>query len=349
LTDPFGSDNYVKKREDCGIVLEESMKKVTILALNNAMSASVMGPMDILSQAGYTYNHLIGVEPSPFFEVKIASMDGGPVRCFNDAKIHPHCGIDDVRETDLLIIPSFLDFDALILNRKAADWVEEQHKKGATVGAICGGTFLLAQTGLLDGKTATTHWGFAKAFRKRYPQIILLPEQLITDEGTLLCSGGCNSYVDLSVYLIERFCGRNVALQCSKTMLHDFARSSQTPYIVFQHHRDHNDEQILAVQKRIEENFANSLNPEELAREYGMSRRTFERRFKKATGLTPGFYLQRTRVEAAKHMLETEFQTFDEISYKVGYEDTSYFKKVFVRHAGLTPAEYKMKFHRQCM
>jgi transcriptional regulator GlxA family with amidase domain len=325
------------------------MKKVTILALNDAMSASLMGPMDILSQAGFTYNHLTGVEPSPFFEVKIASMDGGPVRCFNDAKIYPHCGIDDVRETDLLIIPSFLDFDALITNREAADWVEEQHHKGATVGAICGGTFLLAQTGLLDGKTATTHWGFAKAFRKRYPQIILLPEQLITDEGTLLCSGGCNSYVDLSVYLIERFCGRNVALQCSKTMLHDFARASQTPYIVFQHNRDHGDEQILAAQKRIEENYADGLNPEALARQYGMSRRTFERRFKKATGHTPGYYLQRTRVEAAKHMLETGLQTLDEISYNVGYEDTSYFKRVFVRHAGLTPSEYKSKFHKQCM
>jgi transcriptional regulator GlxA family with amidase domain len=132
-------------------------------------------------------------------------------------------------------------------------------------------------------------------------------------------------------------------------MLHDFARASQAPYIVFQHNRDHSDQQILAVQKRIEENYAEGLNPEGWAREYGMSRRTFERRFKKATGHTPGFYLQRTRIEAAKQMLETEFKTFDEISYQVGYADTGYFKQVFVRHAGLTPSEYKTKFHKERM
>lgn len=325
------------------------MKKVTILAFKKAMSASVMGPMDIFSQAGYTYNYLIGVDPKPFFDVKIASLDGKPVQCFNNAIIHPHCGIDDVHYTDLLIIPSFLDFDILALCGDVGAWVKEQYFKGATVGGICGGTFLLAQTGLLDGKTATTHWGFVQEFRKRFPQITLLPEKLITDEGDLLCSGGCNSYVDLSVYLIERFCGRNVALQCSKTMLHDFARSSQAPYMVFKHNRNHNDRQILEVQNLIEEKYSNNFDPEQLARECGMSRRTFERRFKKATGLTPVFYLQRTRVEAAKQMLETDRQTFDEISYRAGYEDASYFRKVFIKHTGLSPSEYKTKFHKECM
>lgn len=324
------------------------MKKVTILALKNAMSASVMGPMDIFSQAGYTYNYLVGVDPAPFFDVKIASLDGKPVQFFNNVIIHPHCGIDDVHDTDLLIIPSFLDFGILAFCQDAGAWVKEQYYKGATVGGICGGTFLLAETGLLNGKTATTHWGFVQEFRKRYPQITLLPEKLITDEGNLLCSGGCNSYVDLSVYLIERFCGRNVALQCSKTMLHDFARSSQAPYFVFKHNRDHNDTQILAAQDFIEKKYSNNFNTAQLARECGMSRRTFERRFKKATGHTPVYYLQRTRVEAAKQMLETDLQTFDEISYKVGYEDTSHFRRVFIRHTGLSPSEYKTKFQKEC-
>lgn len=322
------------------------MKRVTILALESAMSASVMGTMDIFSQAGFTYNYLMGADPKPFFDVQIATRDGRPVRCFNNAEIHPHCGIGDVRHTDLLIISSFTDFAILTWSGDLGAWVKEQYHKGATIGSICVGSFLLAQTGLLDGKTATTHWGFVQEFRKRYPQIILRPEKLITDEGHLLCSGACNSYIDLSVYLIERFCGRNVALQCSKTMVHDFARTSQAPYIVFQRNRDHNDELILAIQDNIEEQYDLRLNPEQLAREYGMSRRTFERRFKKATGHTPVFYLQHTRVEAAKQMLESGLQSFDEIAYKVGYEDSSFFRKVFVKHTGLRPSEYKAKFNR---
>jgi transcriptional regulator GlxA family with amidase domain len=324
------------------------MKTVTILALETAMSVSVMGPMDIFSQVGYTYNYLMGSDPKPFFDVKIASLDGKPVTFFNNVKIIPHCGVEDVSSTDLLIIPSFLDFNALTLSKDAGTWVRKQHHKGATIGGICGGTFLLAQTGLLDGKTATTHWGFVKEFKKRFPQVILQPEKLITDEGNLLCSGGCNSYIDLSVYLIERYCGRNVALQCSKTMLHDFARSTQAPYIVFQQNRDHNDAQILAIQKNIEEKYSNRFNSEKLARDFGMSRRTFERRFKKATGHTPVFYLQLIRVEAAKQMLESDFQPFDEIAYRVGYEDSNFFREVFIKHTGLSPSEYKTKFHRDC-
>jgi transcriptional regulator GlxA family with amidase domain len=322
------------------------LKKVTILALENSMSASVMGTMDIFSQVGYTYNCLMGLDPDPFFDVKIATQDGKPIKCFNNMQIHPHCGIDDVDNTDLLMISSFLDFSTLALSKDAGAWVKEQYYKGATIGSICNGTFFLAQTGLLDGKTATTHWGFVQEFQKRYPRVLLKPEKLITDEGRLLCSGGCNSYVDLSVYLVERFCGREIALQCSKTMLHDFARFSQSPYAVFQHNRDHSDTQILSAQKRIEEKYSNSFNPEELAREYGMSRRTFERRFKKATSQTPIFYLQRSRVEAAKQMLETGIESFDEITYKVGYEDSSSFRKVFVKHTGLRPGEYKTKFYK---
>ncbi len=322
------------------------MKKVTILALESAMSASVMGTMDIFSQAGFTYNYLMGADPKPFFEVTIASRDGMPVKCFNDAEIRPHCRIDDVHQTDLVLISSFTDFEILPSSKDLGAWVKEQYHQGVTIGSICLGSFLLAETGLLDGKTATTHWGFVQEFRKRYPQITLQPEKLITDEGDLLCSGACNSYIDLSVYLIERFCGRNVALQCSKTMIHDFARSSQAPYTVFQRNRDHNDEQVLAIQNHIEKQYSLRLNPGKLAREYGMSRRTFERRFKKATGHTPVFYLQRSRVEAAKQMLETGLQSFDEIAYKVGYEDSSFFRKVFVKHTGLRPSEYKSKFNR---
>ncbi len=322
------------------------MKKVTILALDNAMSSSVMGTMDIFSQAGFTWNFIMGLPPKPYFEVEIVTQEGKPVTSFNNAEIHPHRAAESVNSTDLIIISSVSDFEPLAANKEAINWLKHHYSQGTTIGSICVGSFLLAETGLLDGKTATTHWGFVQEFQRRYPHIELRPRQLITDEGNLLCSGSCNSYIDLSVHLIERYCGSKVAVECSKTMIHDYARSSQAPYIVLQYKKDHGDSQILSVQKLIEEKYSDNFDPDIIAREHGMSRRTFERRFKKATEDTPVTYLQRVRVEAAKQLLETGHQTFDEIAYRVGYEDSNFFRKVFIKHTGLRPKEYKMKFQR---
>ncbi len=320
------------------------MKKVTILALNNPMAASVMGTMDIFCQVGVTWNHIFGEAPEPFFEVEIVTRDGNPVQCLNGAMIHPNRAISDVESTDLIIISSFYDMDALASSEASVRWLRERHERGATLAGVCLGTFFLAETGLLDGKTATTYWGFTEVFKQRYPKIRLKPDQLIADEGTLLSSGGCNSYIDLAAHLIERYCGRETAVKCSKTMIHDFGRSSQAPYAVFQAQRDHRDEPIQSVQMKLENDHSHAFDLDALARDHGMSRRTFERRFKTATGDTPLLYLQRVRVEAARRLLEKGGRTFDEIAYRVGYEDSGFFRKVFVKHTGLRPGEYKIKF-----
>jgi len=322
------------------------MIKVHILALDNAMSSSVMGTMDIFSQAGFTWNYIMGCDTNPFFEVEIVTQQGKPITGFNNIAIHPHRAAEDIEKTDVIIISSVADFEPLSSNTQAIDWLKQHHSQGATIGSLCLGSFLLAETGLLNGKTATTHWGFAHEFQKRYPEINLRPRQLITDEGSVLCSGSCNAYIDLSVYLIQRYCGSSVAMQCSKTMIHDYARTSQAPYSVFQHNKTHSDTQVLATQKIIETQYSHSFNFNTIARNHGMSRRTFERRFKKATDSSPLQYLQCVRVEAAKQMLEAGGQNFDEISYRVGYEDSNFFRKVFVQQTGLRPKEYKMKFQR---
>jgi transcriptional regulator GlxA family with amidase domain len=205
---------------------------------------------------------------------------------------------------------------------------------------------VLAETGLLDGKTATTHWGFADQFQRRYPQIKLKPERLITDEGNLFCSGGYNGGIDLSLYLVEKYCGHEVALQSSKSVIADIGRTSQAPYAIFQFQKDHRDKQILVVQEWIENNFDQNFNYNQLARHHGMSRRTFERRFKAATGDTPLTYQQRIRVEAAKRLLEDGNRSFDEITYQVGYEDSSSFRKIFLKQTSLRPREYQKKFQR---
>lgn len=322
------------------------MKKVTILAMEQAMAASVMGPMDIFCQAGLTWNHIFGQPPKPRFEVNIVTLDGKATSAFNGATITPHCAAEAVEATDLILIASFASYEPLNHAEQVGKWLRRHRQQGAIIGSICLGTFLLAATGLLDGMTATTHWGFVEEFREHFPQVKLRPDRLITDEGNLLTSGACNSYIDLSLYLIERFCGPEVALECSKTVLHDRGRTSQTPYAVHRFRKEHGDTLILAVQQQLEESCGAAHDVEHLAKKHGMSRRSFERRFKAATGDAPLLYLQRLRVETAKYLLETAAHSFNEIAYQLGYEDSSFFRKVFKKHTGLLPREYRQKFRR---
>lgn len=322
------------------------MRRVTILALDNAVTSSVMGTMDVFSQVGVTYNLATGIAPEPRFDVEIVSLDGQPVFGFNQARIYPHRSAKDVEDTDLIIIGSFLDFETLSTCSAGLPWLRHHFERGATIASICSGAFFLAETGLLDGKRVTTHWGLVDEFRRRYTKVRLEPDLVIADEGRLLTSGACTSYLDLAVYLIERYCGNTVALQASKALLHDLSRSSQAPYSVYLPKRDHGDDQILSIQTSMEKDFAGDFDMNLLARNNGMSRRTFERRFKSATGDTPLVYLQRIRVEAAKQLLETERQTCDEVAYRVGYEDSGFFRRLFVKYTGLRPSDYQTKFRR---
>jgi len=323
------------------------MKKVTILAMFNTMASTVIGPMDIFFQAGVIWNYFQGKKPRPFFKTQIVTTDGKPFKCLNGTIMTPDGSIHDVDSTDLIIVSSILNIEKTMKYQgEVLDWLKHHYGRGTHIATICTGAFVLAETGLLDGKTATTHWGAADEFRQRYPRIDLKPERLITDESDLFCSGGMNAGSDLSLYLVEKYCGHEVALQSSKAMISDIGRTLQTPYSIFQFQKDHNDTQILSVQKLMEENFDRSYPYEELARRFGMSRRTLERRFKAATGDTPLIYLQRVRVEAAKNMIETQNLSFDEIAYSVGYEDTSAFRKIFLKQTGLRPTEYKRRFQR---
>lgn len=323
------------------------MKRVTILAMFNTMASTVTGPMDVFYQAGVIWNYFQGQEVTPFFKTEIVTTDGEPFRCLNGTRMLPDGSIRNVASTDLIIVSSILNIaKTMKYQGEVVDWLKHHYRRGTHIATICTGAFVLAETGLLDGKTATTHWGAADEFRRRYPQIHLKPERLITDEGDLFCSGGMNAGTDLSLYLVEKYCGHEVALQSSKALISDIGRSLQAPYAIFQFQKDHNDRRILAVQKLIEENFDQDYPYEELASRFGMSRRTFERRFKAATGDTPLAYLQRVRVEAAKRLLESQKLSFDEITYRVGYEDSSTFRKIFLKQTGLRPKEYQRRFQR---
>lgn len=320
------------------------LRKVTVLALENAMSSTATGPLDIFSLTGILWNKICSLPLQPYFDAKLVSVDGKKVTCLNQTELKPHCGINDVKKTDLIIISS-TDLNSLERYKKLiTPWLLKQFKQGSTLAAVCTGAFALAETGLLNGKKATTHWGFTNIFKQRYPQVNLKTELMITDEGRLLCGGGAHSYFDLCLYLVERYCGFQVAVECAKSLLLDMGRNSQAPYAVFEFQKQHGDLDILKAQNWIEKNFFKEIFIEEIASLVGMSERNFKRRFKQVIGDTPLHYLQTFRVEKAKRILEYGKKSVDEISAQVGYGDTAFFRQLFKKQVGMPPTHYRKKF-----
>ena len=321
------------------------MKKVTILGTYNTMATTLFGPMDILNQAGRLWNRVNHSPPMPCFDVTIASADGEPIRSANNIHIQPHCGIADIEQTDLIIISSATYIEKILAkNPELIPWLRGHYEKGAHVASICTGVFLLAETGLLNGKSATLHWGFTDMFRKRYPRVKLEHDRMFIDHGRLYCSAGVSAGLDLTLYLVEKFCGRRVAIESAKTMVLDMGRQSQAPYAYFLAPIDHGDPLVVKAQKWMAAHQTEQIDYEMLARKFRISRRSLERRFKQAVGVSPLGYLQKLRVEFAKRLLEEGTRTFNEITYQVGYEDISFFRKIFIRLTGLKPKEYQHRF-----
>lgn len=321
------------------------MHKVTILGLYNSMATTIFGPMDILNQSGRLWNRLNNDKRRPFFDVSLASADGRAIRSVNGVKIAPHCSIDEIEDTDLIIIASATYIDEILKRAPSlVDWILAHYRKGAHVASICTGVFLLAETGLLDGKSATLHWGFADQFKARYPHILLQQDRMFLDHGRVYCSAGVTAGMDLSLYLVEKFYGKQAARQSAKTMILGMDRHSQAPYASLLGGRNVKDPLVDEVRAWLEKNRTRAFDYNALAQLFHVSRRSFERRFKRATGMTALAYLQKLRVEHAKLMLEEGVHTFSEITYAVGYEDVPFFRKIFIRMTGLRPKEYQQKF-----
>lgn len=311
------------------------MRRITIFLPENAMLSSIAIPLDVFSAAGVFWNMLHGNKPTPFFDVKTASISGKPIKTTFGQEIKPDLSIEDTGVSDTIIIPPTDATDTLAPD--TVSWLIESYEKGAHIASICLGAFLLAQTGLLDNKRATTHWGYENRFRKQYPKVKLKPEKLITDEGDLFTSGGANAGGDLALYLIAKYAGKEAAFQTARIMVMDMDRESQSPYFLFRLEKTHGDKDVMNIQNWLEKNFNDEVNVNLLADKAGMTRRTFERRFKNATGDSPLRYLQRVRIENAKQLLEKGGKTFDEITYLVGYEDSSAFSKIFKKQQGSLP------------
>jgi transcriptional regulator GlxA family with amidase domain len=285
------------------------------------------------------------------FDVAIVAESQGVIQGSSGLAITAHRSVDEVDETDVVIVPSmaFGDDGDWVAGRypKLVLWLRRMHERGATICSACTGANLTAEAGLLDGNDATVHWMAENSFRRRHPSVRLRPDEVLVisgDDGRLITSGAATAWHDLALYLIARHVGPATAQAMARFLLLEWHRDGQTPFQVFNPPTDHDDAAIAGVQRAIAENFAVAAPVDEMVRWSGLAPRTFKRRFKAATGHTPIAYVQRTRVERARRMLETSDEPVEQISWAVGYEDPASFRRLFKRLTGLTPGAYRQRF-----
>jgi transcriptional regulator GlxA family with amidase domain len=283
-------------------------------------------------------------------EINIAGFVTEVKSGFGFFSIYP-VDIKDIKKTDLLIIPSLsYDYDNVIKDNQALiTWIRDQYIKGAEIASICTGAFLLAATGLLDGKTCSTHWNAAADFKRMFPKTNLLPDKLITAGHGMYTNGGAYSFLNLILFLVEKYFDRQTAIYCSKVFQIEIERSSQSPFFIFQAQKNHGDDMVCEAQAYIEENLSEKISFEELASKLATSRRNFDRRFIKATGNTPVEYLQRVKVEVAKSTLEKGRKSIFEVMNEVGYSDDKAFREVFKKITGLSPLDYRAKYNKHAL
>lgn len=323
------------------------MKHVSILIpQGNFSMVNVEGTHQMLS---WVNNYLEQIGEKALFDLHLVGANASTTQTNGLFTINPDLLLGDVKSTDLIILPAiFGDLqENLKQNADLVPWLIELHSKGAEVVSLCIGSMFLAATGMLDGKQCSTHWQFANQFRRLFPNALLMDDKIMTEAEGIYTSGGAYSFTNLIIYLVEKHAGRDVAIVTAKAFMIDIDRSRQSPFIVFTGQKAHEDEAVLKAQEYIEENFQEKITVDELCDKFSVSRRTFERRFKKATSNTVVEYIQRVKVEAAKRQLESARKTVYQVMYEVGYSDTKAFREIFRKITGITPVDYRNKYNKQ--
>lgn len=319
---------------------------VTVVMFNGGFSSTAIGPIEAFHAAGRLWHRFHAEPENPKFTVRSASIDGRMVTSAYSVGLTPQFAIEEIRQTDLILLtaPGADEVEGIVRKTSLVPWLLAAHERGTYIGGVCSGVAFVAETGLLDGRRATTHWAVAELFRQRYPKVHWQPEHFVTEDGGLFCSGGVYASIDLSLYLVEKFCGHDIALQCAKSLLVSLPRSRQSGYGVTPLSRPHNDGRIKQLEDTLQRNFDKDVSMELLASQVGMSPRNLIRRFKAATGHLPGAYLQLLRVSAARELLEAGRTPIQGVASAIGYEDVAFFRALFKRHTGMTPAEYRGRF-----
>lgn len=314
----------------------------------SSVMQAIADPQYLFSAAN---QFLMSAGKTSLFEVELVGLKR-EIKLNNGMfSVHTDRLLKEVKKTDLVFIPAlFGDMTSAIAKNKAAvPWIVDQYKKGAEVASLCVGAFLLASTGLLNGKKCSTHWGFQSEFREMYPEVEVVEGGIVTEEKGIYSSGGAHSYWNLLLYLLEKYTDRVTAILASKYFAIDIDRDSQSVFAVFKGQKDHKDKEILKAQEYIEKNIHEKISTDELAQISAMGRRTFERRFKEATNNSVLEYIQRIKIEAAKRQFETSRRNINEVMYDVGYTDTKAFRDLFKKLTGLTPVEYRNKYNKMTM
>ena len=322
-------------------------RHVSLVAVPEGAVSTLYGLYDVLN--AFTLVAPQGGAQAPF-KVDIVSETAGPMRLASGVPIDVQRPIDDVAATDIVIVPSFVlpaggwrqgRYPGLV------KWVSAMHARGAVLCSACSGIFLLAETGLFDGRDATVHFGYAREFTTAYPSVTVHPERVLVISGRreeLVSSGASTTWHDLVLYLIARFAGATTAQEVARMFALQWHRDGLTPYMVFEGRVDHGDGDIQGAQEWLSKHFSVANPVEQMIRRSKLAERTFKRRFAQATGITPLAYVQRLRIEDAKRRLERTDASVDEISWRVGYEDAAFFRRLFKRTTGLAPGAYRKRF-----
>lgn len=323
---------------------------VSLVAIPEATVSSIGGMYDVLEFAHVAagFDRIIGKKPP--FAVEIVGSAAGPMMLASGLPLPVHRAVAEVRRTDIVIVPSLLvaggawrkgRYDELVA------WLRAMHRAGATICSACSGVFLIAETGLFDGRETTIHWSYAHSFRRCYPDVRVHPEKVLVSAGPreeLVSCGASTSWHDLVLYLIARHAGAAAAQSVTRFFALQPHQEGLAPYVAFDAPRDHGDAVIADVQDWLRTHHAVANPIAEMVRRSGLTERTFKRRFTAATGMAPIAYVQRLRIEEAKRRLERTQSSVDEISWQVGYEDPAFFRRLFRRITQLSPGDYRKRF-----
>ncbi|OQP53758.1 GlxA family transcriptional regulator [Niastella populi] len=322
------------------------MKHISILIPHDAVMASIVDPRILFTGVN---DFLESTGKPPAFKVQLVGLTR-EVQLHNGTfTVHADALTGDIKKTDLILVPAIGgDLKAAIKkNEGFLPWIVDQYHKGAEVGSLCIGAFLLAATGLLNGKECSSHWRQANEFREMFPEVTLVDGRIVTEQQGLYSSGGATSYWNMLLHLVEKHAGREMAIMAAKVFALEIDRKTQSPFIMFNGQKKHEDEPIKQAQEFIEKNVMERISVEELAIKYAIGKRHFIRRFKKATNNTPIEYIQRVKIEAAKKQLENSRKNVNEVMYDVGYSDIKAFRTVFRKITGLSPIEYRNKYNKE--
>lgn len=320
------------------------MKTIVILVPEHAVMQAIADPQYCFNAVNQFYLQK-GKEPQ--FDVKLVGAKN--TICLNSGSftVQTDMLLNDVKKADLIFIPAlFGDMkQAIDANIDLIGWIRKMYDQGSEVASLCLGAFLLGSTGLIDGRKCSTHWGFINLFRTMFPDVLVQDGSIVTTDGRLYSSGGANSYWNLLIYLVEKYTDRPTAIMAAKYFAIDIDRNSQHAYTIFNGQKAHNDEAIKKAQQLIEQSLNEKLAVKEIADRVAVGRRSFERRFKSATGNTVLEYKQRVKMEAAKYHLESCQKNITEVMLELGYDDQKAFRNTFKKITGLSPSDYRKKYN----